>query len=190
MVEPVAQTHPGQKLSGGLFPLGLGYPAEHQGKGHIFRGRQLRQQIVGLKDKAQMPLTEVGQLLLAQAGDRDAADQHLAPGGFFQPRELIEQGALPGTGGAEDTADFPTHDIQCDILEGYHRLVSYGVFFPEISDFQNRLAAQIGSVHSPTSFLSWMILWQALMPICPALKFVKKRTNFPRRARKVCSETL
>ena len=52
VVEPVAQTHPGQKLSGGLFPLRFGYPAKHQGEGHVFRGRQLGQQIVGLKDKA------------------------------------------------------------------------------------------------------------------------------------------
>lgn len=84
-----------------------------------------------------MPLAEGRQLFLAHAGDGRASDADFAPGGLFHARQLVEQSALAGAGGAEDAAYLPPHDGKVDVFEGHHRLVPQGVLFAQAPHFHD-----------------------------------------------------
>ena len=72
-----------------------------------------------------MVLSEGRQLILVHAGDARASDPYFAAGRFFHAGELVEQRTFSGTGGAEDTADLPAHDLQIDVSQCDNRLDVY-----------------------------------------------------------------
>ena len=76
-----------------------------QRNGNVLRRVHKRQQIVQLKHKADMLLSELRKLLFGQPSYRDAANVHIAVCRLFQPRELIEQCGLSRAGCSENTAD-------------------------------------------------------------------------------------
>ena len=64
MVHPRVQLHLGQKLLGQGLPFRLTNTCIDQGQFHILQGIKLRQEKELLEDKADLPISNLGQLLI------------------------------------------------------------------------------------------------------------------------------
>ena len=127
VVGAAKQTHVFQFPPGGPDAGGLVHALEHQRHGHVFGGGHAGQQVVTLKDKAQMLLPEPGQLGLVHGADLMHADEHLSAAGLFQPGQLVQQGGFSAAGLSHDAAEFPFADADVHIVQRPHPFLAHGV---------------------------------------------------------------
>ena len=95
-------------------PLGLGRGfAGYQGRyHHILQRRELREELVELKDKAYMSVPEGRELLLRQRPDVGTVDGEASAVGMVQCAKYLEQRGLARTTGADDGDDLAVLYLQ------------------------------------------------------------------------------
>ena len=65
--------------------------------GRIFQGRQGRQQVVRLKNKADISLPEIGNIALRQVLNRNFAELNRAASWFFKAGQHVQESRFPRT---------------------------------------------------------------------------------------------
>ena len=117
--------------------LGAGNALEHQRQSNVFGRRHGGQQVVALKNKAQVCLAELGQLIFGHSADLVRTDEYLAAGRFFQPGQLIQQGAFATAGLAHDAAEFPFFNGDRNIVQGNDPFFAYGIHLAQVDGMDN-----------------------------------------------------
>ena len=91
---PVVHAHLGQGLHGHVLPVEDGHPPVDQGQGHVLQGVQLLNQVVALKDEADLPVSDAGQLLVCEGADVGPLQKVLPVGGDVQTAQHVHHGGL------------------------------------------------------------------------------------------------
>ena len=118
VLDAVRQPHPGQGLQGHV-PAVVGiHPLVDQGQFHIFQHRQALDQVVLLKDKADLLVADVGQLLVRQLPDVRSTQEIRPPGGDVQAAQHVHHGGLAGAGLAHHRHELALSDGQGDAVQG------------------------------------------------------------------------
>ena len=94
MAVAVAQANFFYQVHRALTALGPAYPRIAQGQHDVLQGRQRRQQVELLKDKADHLLPDAGQLAAGQRRHLHVVNEHCAFGGPIQTAQQIEQRTL------------------------------------------------------------------------------------------------
>jgi hypothetical protein len=88
-IYPVSQAHRIQKLLCPFLPFRFGHPLEQHDKFHIFPGRENRDQVIGLKDKADMVQPVLHHGTGFQLFNICAVDNYRSVGRFIQTADHI-----------------------------------------------------------------------------------------------------
>ena len=78
-----------------------------------------------------MRLAEGRQFVLGHGTDLVLADEHLAPGGLFQPGQLVEQGGLAAAGLADNAAELPFFHADIHVVQSNDPLLAHRVDFAQ-----------------------------------------------------------
>src|SRR5262249_41178506 len=87
-------------------------------------------------DEADVPVAEVGELLLGQGEGIGVAQPDLAGGGLVEGAEDVQQRALAGAGRPHDGDGLGGLQVQVDFTEDGQRTAAGGVGFGEVADVQ------------------------------------------------------
>ena len=112
VVGPVVHLHLAEGLHGHFLPPGGRDPLIDQRKGHVFQGVQLLNEVIALKDKADLPVPDVGQLLVAQPCHVGSVQMVVPVGRHIQTAQHIHEGGLSAAGGAHNGDEFAAVDAQ------------------------------------------------------------------------------
>ena len=111
-----AEPHQLQQLQGPLSGLGGRDAADLHGKADVLQNGPLHQQVEALEDHGDVPPGQP-QLPVGEGGHVLPVHDHCAGRGPLQQVHAPHQGALAGTGEADDPIDLPLLDVQVDILQ-------------------------------------------------------------------------
>ena len=139
MTQASGQPHSAQQLVRRLLADLPVHPAEHQRQGDVFGRSQGGQQIVRLKNKADILLPEGGELLFVQQGNRHPIHNYAAPGWLFHARQLVQEGALSRAGCTKDTANLSAQDAQIDSVQRDDHFVPHMIFLLQVAHFNGNL---------------------------------------------------
>ena len=92
MVDAIGQPHAGQGLQRDAFAVAAVHPGVDQGQFDIAQRVGPGQEVEGLKDKADFPVANLGQLIVVQFADVGAVEFIDAGRGSVQASEQIHQG--------------------------------------------------------------------------------------------------
>ena len=136
----VVHAHLGQGGHGDLFPLPYGDTLIDQGKGDVFQGVELLNEVVTLEDKADLPVADAGQAAVGKRGDVGAVEMVLAVGGDIQTAQHVHQGGLAGAGLAHDGHKFSPVDLEGDTVQRPHlALLPLVVYLVEVLDVDEHM---------------------------------------------------
>jgi hypothetical protein len=91
--------------------------ADHQGHHNILKRAELSQQVVELKDKADPPIADDGQLSFVHSGEQLPPDAYFPACRPVQPAQQMEQRALAGPAGADHRHYLSDLHLEIDSLE-------------------------------------------------------------------------
>src|SRR5690606_12467901 len=130
----VREADPLERLGGKLPPLPRRHPAVDQRQRHVLPRRRARQELEVLEDEADLAVAQGGQLVVAHVLHVVAAEPVAAAARPVQAAEDVEQGALAGSGGADDGAELALVDREGDLVERRDALVSHMVLAAQVRD--------------------------------------------------------
>ena len=132
MAEAVGEAEARQHSGGAVEELGpVGAerpPAElDHGRQHgVLQGGELGQQVIELEDEADLLVTQVGAMPGAQAPGVLAGDADRALGRAVQQTQDVEQGGLPGAGGAHEREPLPGAELEVDAVQDLQPSLAHG----------------------------------------------------------------
>ena len=100
------------------FSVEVGLLVEHEGEGDVFPGGEGGDEVEGLEDEADLAAAEEGEVVVGEAGDVLAFDDHVATVGAGEAGHEVEEGGLAGSGGAHDGEEPAALDFEGDAGEG------------------------------------------------------------------------
>ena len=84
----------------------------HQRQLHVLQCRSARQEVVGLKHKANLSVADVRQFVFAPLPDRDAINEILARSRLVEATKDVEQGRLAATRRAHDAHELALTNVE------------------------------------------------------------------------------
>ena len=146
VVHPVAQSHRLQGSDGALVALLIGQrlvAVVQQRQQHVLDRRQAGQQVVGLEDKADLPVADAGQLVLAQVAHVLSVQHVGAAGGPVQAAQDVHQRGLARARGAHDGQELAPFHSQVHPPQRVDGHVTHAVDFGQFFDFNQVLSHSI-----------------------------------------------
>ena len=122
VMHAVGQPHFGQRVERRSPPLFRGHAGIDQRQLDVAQGGGPRQQVEGLEDEADLPVADLGELVVVHLADVDAVELVLARGGRVQAADQVHQGGLARAGRAHDGHVLAALDVQRDVPQGVDRL--------------------------------------------------------------------
>ena len=116
---------------------------EEQRQLDVLRGRQHRDQVVGLEDETDVAGAPLRQRLARLGGDVDAVHVHRSGGRLIQPAQDVQQRRLAGAARAHERDEFAAFDVEAETPEHVNFLTAAVVAFVEIPCFDQRLGAAV-----------------------------------------------
>ncbi len=111
-----------------LHPVAVGLAAgDVQRQTDVLERVEGRHQVERLEDEADLVATDLGDLLLGQAGQLGVADPGLARGEPVEAGHALHQRRLAGPGGAHDRREAPGREVARDAVQGPHLGVAASV---------------------------------------------------------------
>ena len=107
---------------------------DNQRHGDVFGGRELRQQMMKLKDEPERAAAEGGQRVGVQADDLAAVEGDAARRRTIEPAEQLQQRRLPDTGRADDGDRGAALELDVQIFDDRERAPGVAVGLLEILD--------------------------------------------------------
>ena len=95
----------------------------------VFPGRQHRQKVELLENKAHLPAAEGGQLLVRKCINFLAVIGQAPRGRVVQPGQQMEQGALAAAGWANNGDEIPGSNRQVGLVQGNHLIFAAAINF-------------------------------------------------------------
>src|SRR5437763_1279566 len=95
----------------------IGHADDPQRDRDVLRGRQGRNQVIGLEDVAERVSAESRERVLVELGDLDAGDGDRARARTVETRDEPQQSRFPASGGSGDRADLARGDVERDAVE-------------------------------------------------------------------------
>jgi hypothetical protein len=102
-------------------PLAGAHALQLQHQLDVLPRRQHRDEVVGLKDEADVVQPEVGELSGWQGVDPLPTQPHLAAGGLVEPTDEVEERGLARSGRADQAGELLLGDVQLDVAQGIDR---------------------------------------------------------------------
>ena len=99
----------------------------------VLLGGQHRQQVEELKDEADVLAAQLGELAVAERGDRGPVDPHLARGRPVQPGQEMHERRLARARRAHDRGQLALGDRHRDAAQGVHGRVAGAVAAAEVT---------------------------------------------------------
>jgi hypothetical protein len=135
VIEAIAQAdHVGQVEAPFACPLGQVNALVEQGNLDVLDNRVLRQQVVRLKDEAQIAAADLGQLVVVHLRNVLVAEEVLPAGRPIQTAKQIEQRGLAGARRSHEGDEFALLDHQGDAAQGVYGDRLQVVVFDQIVD--------------------------------------------------------
>ena len=146
VVGTLRHAHLFQRLHGDVLPVPHGHPLIDQGQGDVLQGIQLLDQVIPLEDEADLPVADVGQLLVGQGGDVGAVQVVLPIGGDVQAAQHIHQGGLARARLAHDGHELPPVDVERDSVQSPDlTLLALVINFVKVFDLDQHESTSINS---------------------------------------------
>ena len=117
VTRPVEHAHLVQGLLHPNVPLVDGHALVDEGQLHVFRGVEGGDQVVALEDEADLLVSEMGLLLIGEAGDIGAVQVVFPVGGDVQQPQHVHEGGLARAGGADDGHELPPVDLEIEAVQ-------------------------------------------------------------------------
>ena len=118
-----------------------------EGEGDIFQRVQLRDQVVTLKDKTDLTVSDPGQLTVVEESDIGAVEVIRSVGGDVQTAQHVHHGGLAGSGLAHHRNKLTLSDIQRYAVQGPDfALQALGVDFINVTQL-NQICHGINPKH-------------------------------------------
>ena len=131
MLHPRSQPHAIQQVPRPYFRL-IVRQARHAGRqADIFQSRQLGQKVVGLKDKADPAIAEMGEFVFAISGNILPAKNNLTGIGHVQAADQMQQGAFPGSGRTAQGHEIAAQNLQIHATQHFQRTLAHDITFPK-----------------------------------------------------------
>ena len=92
-------------------------PADQPGHHHVFEGGEFRQQMVKLKNKADLPIAEFRQPLVGSREDVFSIEADGPAGRTIEGSQNMQEGRLSYSRRSDNGHDFATLDLQADAVE-------------------------------------------------------------------------
>src|SRR5438093_8580331 len=142
MFEPAAKADMLQKLAGFLngFFFGRVFIRQRRHK-HVFQNRAVRQQVMGLKDEADLAIAHGCKLCFTQLAEVFATEQDFAFTWAVERTDDIEQCALARAGRADDSEGFAGRDLKIDVFKDFEPLTALDrvIVFGDSDELKQRL---------------------------------------------------
>ena len=106
------------------------------GKHHIFQRIEIGQQIMKLKDKADLTVANLGQGILAEGRKVASTIHHLSAGRPIQGPQDMQQGALPDPGLSHDRQPFSLCQFQIQSSQNMDLFSYFGKGFVQLSNLK------------------------------------------------------
>jgi hypothetical protein len=132
----------------GLLRLGA---RDQQWQLHVLDGREHRDQVVGLEDKAHLVRPEAGPLPVGHLAYRVARDEDLPPVHVVQPGHAVQERRLPAPGRPHDGDHLPATDAEVHALERVDPQATGGVDLLHAGGLDHQLPR--GILHQTSSSL-------------------------------------
>ena len=136
MVQSVFQTDSLEQCVRPLHLLGRGSAIRQSGNQDVFQYRQLRQQVVVLKDEADRPIAEAGQFGFRQPIRVLAAQRDGAVRGRVQSADRVEQRALARSARTQDRQILAGAQLQRYVAQDAQGLAARRILFAHVVDRQ------------------------------------------------------
>src|SRR5262245_31562915 len=117
MRETIAELHERPQLARALVDLAARPSAQVKRQADVFQARQRRQQVEELENKTDLVAPHLRQLVVVQAGERLAIDQHIAGGGTVEAAHQVEECRFTGSGLTDDRDHLAARNRQRDVVE-------------------------------------------------------------------------
>ena len=139
MRHPPREPHEGEQLLGaGAGPALLHLP-DQEGHHHVLQGGEFPQEMMELKDKAQLAVPQLGEGGRVQVGVARAVEPDVSARGPIQRAEQVQQGALPGSRRAHDGDELAAVDLELHGAQHLERLaVAAGEYLADPPGFEQR----------------------------------------------------
>lgn len=121
---------PRQRLRG---RLSLSPTPDQQRHHHIFESRELRQKVVDLPDKTQLPVAKISLLPVRESGNLRSIVVYRTVGRPVETAEQMQQCGLACAGFADEGEHLATMDLEVQAGEDYDLGVPRGIDFGEIA---------------------------------------------------------
>ena len=142
VVEAVGETDVGEERlgasTGGAAAAGVGIG--EGGDEDVFQHGALGQEMVRLKDEADLLVADARELEVVEAPEVFAVEEELAGGGAVEGADDVEERAFAAAGRADDGNAFAAREVERDALEHIDALGpgSGGVLFGDVLELQER----------------------------------------------------
>lgn len=138
VIEAVVESDLGGKFCGDFPHFFIGGPAVIHGDGDVFSDGELLDEVVGLKDEAEVAIAGSGEVVVVEGGDVLAAEEVVARSGLIQAAEDVEEGGLAAAGGAHDADIFASIDVEADATQDVGLDIACDVGFPDVGEPDDR----------------------------------------------------
>ena len=138
VVTAFAQTHPLQRRQRARSALGSLDARINHRQFDVFQRAGARQQVELLKDKANAPVADGGQLVLRHRLDLFTGQAVFARARQIQAAQNIHQGRFARPRGAHDGHEVTLDNVQRHATQGVHGLQPHGVGLDQITRFNQR----------------------------------------------------
>ncbi|GDY18699.1 hypothetical protein LBMAG56_00440 [Verrucomicrobiota bacterium] len=142
MVEAVGETDAGEErlgaFTGGAAAAGVG--VGEGGDEDVFQHGALRQEMVGLKDEADLLVADARELEVVEAGEVFAVEEELARGGAVECADDVEERAFAAAGRTDDGDALAAGEVERDSEKHADALGAggRGVLFGDVLELQER----------------------------------------------------
>src|SRR5574341_312830 len=144
MMKPVAEADPLQQFARSLFVLLRAFmigAVVGQWQHDVAERGGAREQVVGLKYKADLLVANYSQLFVVQFAHILVVEDIVPVGGPRQTAEDVHQRALAGAGRPHDRHELALLDLQADSVQRSHAGVAHAVYFLQVNGFDDGLPA-------------------------------------------------
>src|SRR5262249_21988410 len=117
VVHAVAEAEQGEQFFRALVGMGWAFARELHRQQHIFERGQRRDEVGELKDKADLLVANLSQLIFAHAAEVPAVDLNCAPRWAVEAADQAEQGAFAAAGWPNDADNFARINIHIDAAQ-------------------------------------------------------------------------
>ena len=117
----VGQSHEAEQFLGAALHLAVAAPGDVARDHHVLEGGKFRQQLMKLKNEAQVLAAEARERVAAQGEDIGPGNFHPSGIGAVEGAHDLQQRGLAGTTGSDNADHFLAADCQVDAFEDFQR---------------------------------------------------------------------